>query len=157
MVARENPLLTNWSRMLAAVGISEAELLSERYSAENFGDGEASFRLSGSIVLRLVRERGEDFVDIAPGSAPGESIRWDDLCVALGWRKVEDVIGRTRPVPIEEVLAEVVARASDLDAALAVGRLASTRKAVREAGEQRERAFLKKLQRLAEAHDRGSN
>ena len=143
--------------MLAAVGISEAELLSERYNPEHFGDGEASFRLSGSIVLRLVRERGEDFVDIAPGSAPGESFRWDDLCIALGWRKVEDVVGRTRPIPIEEELAEILARASDLDTALAVGRLASTREAAREAGEQRERAFLDKLQRLADAHDRGSD
>jgi hypothetical protein len=143
--------------MLAAVGISESELLSERYNPEHFGDGEASFGLSGSIILRLVRERGEDFVDIAPRSAPGESFRWDDLCVALGWCKVEDVVGRTRPIPTDEVLAEVVERASDLDEALAVGRLPSTRKAVKEAGEERERAFLEKLQRLADAHDRGSN
>ncbi len=157
MIARENPLLTNWTRILAAVGISESELLSERYDPEHFGDGEASFRLSGSIIVRLVRERGEDFVEIAARSAPGERFRWDDLCVALGWRKVEDVVGRTRPIPVEQELAEVVARASELETAVAVRRLPSTRKAVGEAGEQRERAFLEKLQRLADAHDRGSD
>ena len=158
MVAqRENPLLVKWTRMLAAAGISEANLLSERYDPEHFGDGEAIFQLSGAIVLRLVRDRGEDFVDIAPHSAPDERFRWDDVCIALGWRKVENVVGRTHPVPMQEELAEVVAHASDLELALGGERLPSTRKVVRTAAQQRERAFLGKLQRLADAHDEGCN
>lgn len=158
MVAqRENPLLAMWTRMLATAGISEANLLSERYDPEHFGDGEASFQLLGAIVLRLVRDRGEDFVDIAPGSAPDERFRWDDVCIALGWRKIEDVVRRTHPAPMQEELAEVVSHASDLESALGVGRLPLTRKLVRTAAQQRERAFLEKLQRLADAHDEGCN
>jgi len=150
---QENPLVVYWARTLSAAGIGEASLLSERFDPDHFGDGEASFRL-GSIILRLVRDRGEDSVEIAPTCAPHEYFRLDDIFVALGWREVKDVLARTSPVPLEEELKEVVRRAEDLEVSLGAKRLPLTREAVREASERRERAFLDELQRLADNCDK---
>jgi len=150
---RENPLLVDWTRTFAAAGIGEASLLSESFEPNHFGDGQASFRL-GSIILRLVRDRGEDSVDITPSCAPHEYFRLDDICVALGWRDVQDVVARMRPIPLEDELKEVVRRAARLEAALEADQLPLTREKVREAAEKRERAFLDELRRLADIHDK---
>jgi hypothetical protein len=150
MIARqENSVVDEWVRVLANVGIREASLLSERYGPDHFGDGEARFRW-GSIVVRLVRERGEDFVELESIYSPDQSFRWEDVSIAFGWCTVDEVVARGYPVPTSDVLAEIVRREPALHTALDAEHFGSTREAVASAAAKRENAFLGKLQRLAD-------
>lgn len=148
-----NPVLDEWLSLLAAVGIRDAALLSENHDPRHFGD--ADVRLErGPMLLRLLRRRGEDFLEVASASLPEESFAWEDVCIAFGWRTIDEVLGWTSPLPISEVLSEVARRENELMTAFKPEHAVSTRDAISEAARRRGDAFLKKLSRLADEYDK---
>jgi hypothetical protein len=145
----DSPLLVRWSRALSAAGIDTTTLLAESEEQDAFGNAEASFGWGG-LVLHLVRERGQEFVDVAPAHNPLYRFRLDDIGLALGWRNVEEIMARTEPIPLADELAELARHRTELESALSVQHLAATRVAIDRAVAQRERAFLDKLRKLAD-------
>jgi hypothetical protein len=149
MACTDSPLLVRWSRTLSDAGIDTAILLAERVEQDAFGDGEASFGWGG-LVLHLVRERGQEFVDVASAQRPLERFRLDDIGLALGWRDVEAITARTEPIRLADELAEVTDHRAELESALSVQHVAATRVAIERAVAQLKRAFFDKLHKLAD-------
>jgi hypothetical protein len=148
----KNALLSTWSAALGSAGITSADLLSDATQSEQeTGGGEANFSW-GSLILRLVRDRGQDFVNVASAADAEPFFRLDDLGVAQGWRSIESVLARQGPIALVDELREIARHRTELENALAPRHLAATRVAVADACKRREQAFLEKLKRLAEGH-----
>jgi acetolactate synthase regulatory subunit len=131
-------------RALAAAGLGGAELLSVRPESPGFGDCAATFRL-GHVLLRVVRDRGESFVDLAAASHPDRFSQYDDIEIAMGWRSVEEVLARKQPEKLERVLERIRARLTELNAAFSAAEALLTEARVREAAKVRGDAFISKL------------
>jgi hypothetical protein len=145
----DNPLLSAWSGALAAAGISGLALLEDATDqARQSANGQATFRWEG-MTLRLLRDRGQDFVEVAPAAASSPAWSLDDLAVALGWRTVESVVARQQPAVLVDELREIVARRNELNRAFAPSELVKTTAAVDDARSRRERAFIEKLNKLS--------
>lgn len=150
----DDPLLSTWSAALASVGITGADVLPDSTgNTLDSSSGAANFRW-GVLVLRLLRDRGQDFVDVAPASLPARWYGLDDVGIAQGWRSVESVIARQEPVALVDELRDVARHRAEIERAFAPDRLKATDTAIAEARKQRERAFLEKLKRLADVASR---
>jgi hypothetical protein len=148
----EKSLLSTWSAALASAGIVGVDVVADSTgSAVDTLDGEARFRWGG-LVLRLVRDRGQDFVDIAPAADPARAYTLDDIGVAQGWRTVESVLARQEPAALIDELREVVRHRTELERALAPDRVSATETEIAMARKRRETAFLDKLKKLADQH-----
>jgi hypothetical protein len=146
----EYGLLSTWSTALASAGIVGVDVVSDvTENAHDTGSGDASFRW-GNLMVRLVRDRGQDFVDVGSAAAPENYFSLDDVGVAEGWRSITSVLARQGPAVLVDELREIVAHRTELESALAPQRLASTCAAVTAARKRREQAFLEKLKKLAE-------
>lgn len=151
----ENSLLSIWSAALASAGILGVDVLVDSTeSADDSSSAEASFRW-GDLVLRLVRDRGQDFVDLAPVAVPARAYGLDDVGVAQGWRTIESVLARQEPAALIDELREVVRHRTELERAFAPARITETDAEITAARKRRQTAFLDKLKELA-AKD-GSN
>jgi hypothetical protein len=145
----DSPLLLRWSRAMAHAGIDTVSLLAGASEEDGFGNGKATFSL-GTLVLHFLCDRGQEFLDVAPMHAPTEHFRLDYIGLALGWRRVEETMDRTEPRALADELTDVVRYRDELEKALSFSSLAATRAATECAVAERERAFLDKLQRLAD-------
>jgi acetolactate synthase regulatory subunit len=131
-------------RALAAAGLGGAKLVSAQLESPGFGDCSATFRL-GHILLRVVRDRGESFVDLAAASRPDTFSQYDDVEIAMGWRSVEEVLARKQPEKLERVLERIRARLMELNAAFSADEALRTEARVREAAKARGDAFVSLL------------
>jgi len=147
MKSRSSPLLSHLTAQLNAAAIEIDFVLSEDYDKENFGNGQVLVRV-GSLTLRFVRDRGQDFLELVLGGDTGESVRFDDICVAMGWRRVEDVVLRTSPALIRDELEELCRHRESLEKAVRPENLASTLVIVRQAIKARETAYLQTLENV---------
>ena len=68
MAMTENKLLNSAREAIESVGIEGVELEREHFDPQNFGNGEVVFRL-GPLLLRFIRDRGQDFLDVASAQA----------------------------------------------------------------------------------------
>jgi hypothetical protein len=89
-------------RLLAGAGLPHDDFIHEVILPDRFGDGEAVFRI-GPMHLRFVRVRGQDFLDVAPASSPGEYHRFGDVELAMGWT-VDQKWSRSEPEPLSAIL-----------------------------------------------------
>ena len=125
-------------------GLVPDECLSASYDARSFGNAEVVFRV-GCIRLKVVKDRGEEFLDLA-GSSEGDSFHSiDDIGVALGWLSTEELFSRQTVEPLLRTLQRVAEHWSELSAAMAPRRLPGTEAAVRQAMEERARLMRMKL------------
>ena len=140
-------LMSTWHAALAAAGITDVTVeYDDTDSGAPFADGEARFRW-GMLVLRLVRDRGQHFVDlVTPEPTPGY-LSLDDVGIAEGWRVLEDVNAREAPIPLADDLREIAQRREDLEAVLAPQRWLPAKVKFEAARQQRERALVEKLER----------
>lgn len=83
-------------RAIEAVGIEGAELVRETLDPGSFGDGEVVFRV-GPLLLRFIRDRGQDFMDLGSTMDPERFHQFDDVEIAMSWRSVEVVLGKSEP------------------------------------------------------------
>lgn len=140
----ENSLVQMALGTLKAAGIEGVELLRDRYDPEHFGDAEVILRFE-SLLLRFIRDRGEEFFQLGSTSAPDRFHQWDDVEIAFGWRSTADVLAKTAPEPLTEVLARFSGRLGELQAAMSVDQERFTRARIERAAEMRGRAFVDKL------------
>jgi hypothetical protein len=89
--------------LLAGAGLPHDDLVHEALPPEIFEDGEVVFRV-GPMHLRFVRERGQDFLDIAPASSPGDYHRFGEVELAMGWSTVSGKWSRSEPEPLSAIL-----------------------------------------------------
>jgi len=146
---KNNPLLVRWAELLKAAGIDPERLELSSSTPDSFGDGEAILHWRG-LLLRLAQDRGHSFVDVGASQQPGEYFTLDDLGIAFGWRRLEDVISRTTPIPLETELLEIAHRRDELESAHAPKNYPATSAAIQAASARRGQAFLDKLKRLAD-------
>lgn len=145
-----NSLAASWSSELLNAGLSRAKLTGVQYDRVS-GYGEAVFR-TGLILLKISRERGQDFLEVGSANKPGEFFRFDDVCVAFGWRSIEEIMVRQEPIPLHAELSELRQRLPSLENAFSEAYFRETRDKIEAAADKRESAFLEKLRRLAELH-----
>jgi hypothetical protein len=150
-----SPLVSAWCAALASAGLASAKLISDSTDSSSLSaDGEACFLL-GTVILRLVRDRGQDFVDVRPASQPSQQFSLDDIGIAQGWRSLESVIARQESIALSDELTEIARHKGELEAAFDPEHLAATEVEIVAAREKRQRSFLDKLARLADEHPRG--
>lgn len=111
-----NPLVKEATKRLAEFGIKEPVLLRQRYDAESFGNAEAVFQIGG-LIVRFVRDRSQDFVDLASVSNPEKFYQFDDMHIAMGWKSVDEIVGKQRPEPLHEVVGRLSQNLDEVEAA----------------------------------------
>lgn len=130
-------------RMLEA-GLAGAKLVSPGPAPGAFGDAIATFRLD-ALLMRAVRDRGEEFLDIGCTEDPGVFFQYDDVEIAMGWQSIEEVLARQTPEPLGAVLERVARRLRELQTAFSPGHYEATRSRVRQAEKKRGEAFVARL------------
>ena len=133
-------------RGLEQAGVTGAELMSAEPESRAFGDTSATFRL-GRLLLRFVRDRGEEFLDVGSADDPDVMFQYDDVEIAMGWRPVDEVLEKRAPEPIERVLQRVAMQVPQLQSAFSPERAADTIDRVRRAELSRGEALATRLQR----------
>ena len=129
---------------LEEAGISGAVLVRERTESKDFGNAEAVFQV-GSLVLRFIRERGEDFLDIGATARPEQFYQFDDLRIAMGWTSIDEVLAKREPENLAQVLARARKHLGELHEALSGERERLTRAKIERAARDRGDAFMKRL------------
>jgi hypothetical protein len=94
------------SKKLIASGLPQAELLSSKSDFFNFQDSEAKFLL-GPIVIKLIKDRGEEFLELGFRSNPSNTFQFCDIEIAMGWSTIAEVLEKDKPENIETVLARL--------------------------------------------------
>jgi hypothetical protein len=139
----DDQLAARFEEELRRLGFTPV-LLSASKPASAFGDCEVIVRLD-PILLRLVRDRGQEFLHVAPALVPGRFHQFDDLEIAWGWRSVEQVLGKREPEPISAVLGRLRANIDEIKAAFELDRAPATMKRIEEAMRKRGEAFAARL------------
>ena len=129
---------------LELAGLGRAQWVSIGQEAPGFGDCAVTFRL-GHLIFRVVRDRGELFVDLAAAGRPGPFLQYDDVEIAMGWRSVEEVLAKKGPEALDRVFGRIHARLSELDTAFSDEQVLLTEAKVRRAAQARGAAFVASL------------
>lgn len=130
---------------LKAAGLADLELVSSSSEAAGFGDAEAIFE-AGSMLLRFVRDRGQEFLDIASVATPTKFFQFGDVEIAMGWKTIDEVLAKQDPEPLEAVLARLAAHFAELNSAFSGERERLTGARVEHAARDRGQVFVDRLQ-----------
>lgn len=133
---------------LSDAGLEPATLESEVYDEKEFGNAEAVFTL-GSLRLRFLRDRGQVFLELGSTVEPRRFFLVDDVEVAMGWTKAEDVLAKHDPDDLKEVVARVGAKREELEQALSLPAWPQSIQRFESAAKKRGEHFLRLLERLA--------
>lgn len=146
MTTQEN-LKTLAHQLLAGAELPHEEVIKEDLHPEHFGDGEVVFKV-GPMHVRFVRERGQDFVDVSPASAPGEYHPFGDVEVVMGLKTVDQVWSRPQPEPLPSILQRMRNHYSQLEDAFSSAKTRETVEKLKFTSRRREAAFAHHLRRL---------
>jgi hypothetical protein len=124
MTSFSAPYLPSLIARFRSAGIEHPKLLKADYDPASFGNGQASFEI-GSLILRYVRDRGQEFIDLGSIQNPAKLFCFYDVEIAFGWRTIEQVIAISEPEPIETVLASFGRHREELERAFSGGHLAT--------------------------------
>jgi hypothetical protein len=102
-VLHNESLVQRVERMLRAKGIRSARLLSEDKSEL----GEMAIFEANNLLLRFVRDRSQEFLDIGMRAHPTEFHQFDDVAVALGWTSVDCILAKQEPESLDSVLDQL--------------------------------------------------
>jgi hypothetical protein len=138
------PFSESVKAQLANAGLSRAELVSASPGGQPFGDAVLIFRLDG-MLLRIVRDRGQVFLDVGATSAPTEFYQYGDIEVAMRWKTLDQVLAKRQPEDLGAVLARLHARLADLSDAFSGNRAELTRARLERASKERGKAFTARL------------
>ena len=129
---------------LEKVGLDSAELVSSVPESAVFGDAAAIFQV-GPLLLRVTRERGQQFVDMAAQAEPTKFHQFDDVDIAMGWRSLDEVLAKQEPEPINMVLQRVKENLDAFIDAFSGGREQFTRARLEKVAHERGQAFTDRL------------
>lgn len=137
-----NPLTNLVTTEFGVVGL-KAELLSERYFSELFGNAIVVFRF-GSMLLKFLRDRSQDTLEIAPNAYPKAFYPFFIVEIAMGWTKLDDnYFTNYKTPPIRDTVGRL---ATDIEA---LNEVFSGDLAILERARDEYRARSPLLQRLA--------
>lgn len=131
-------------RRLVGAGLTEATLVSAAPESAAFGDTSAIFSL-GQFLLRVVRDRGEEFLDVGSAGDPAAFCQYDDLAIAMGWRSIAEILAKQSPEPLERVFEELARRLPELLAAFSPSRATATAACIDAAARKRGEALVARL------------
>lgn len=127
-----------------AAGLSDFEFVASTAESNSFGDSEAILRI-GPLHLRFIRDRGQEYMDVAFSETPDHFYMFEDLETAMGWRGVSEVFGRHVPKELDRALGCLAEHFSELCAASSGPPAKLTIARVERAERTREAAFLRSL------------
>jgi hypothetical protein len=127
--------------MLAAKGIGSTRLLSEDKSEL----GEMAVFEADNLLLRFVRDRSQEFLDIGMVTHPKEFHQFDDVAVALGWTSVDNVLGKQEPESLDSLLDQLACHYDRVQREVTGTLSELTRARIQRATYDRARALEKKL------------
>ena len=122
-----------------------AELISSTAESSSFGDATAVFQF-GPLILRFVRDRGQELLDVACSEVPDRFFLFDDIEIAMGWKTTDEVLGKQEPESLEKVLMRLAEQSAKLSVAFSGAPLQLTLARVERAKRDRGQAFLRRLQ-----------
>lgn len=128
---------------LRAAGI-HADLVSSSPAAASFGNAEATFRV-GSLLLRFVRDRGQEFMDLASSAMPSRFFQFGDVEIAMGWKTIDEVLAKQEPEGLDVVLARLGRYIAELNDVFSGTQERLTRARVERAAVERGQAFVDRL------------
>lgn len=143
--AIEHPFAKSISARLRAAGI-DAELVSSTPDSQSFGNADATFRW-GPLILLFVRDRGEEFIEVASAAVPARLFLYDDLSVAMSWQTISEVTERESLESVENMLARLKDHAAQIHDAFSDAQERFTRGRLERASRERGAAMIKVLQR----------
>jgi hypothetical protein len=129
---------------LRAAGFEGAVLVEKLEQTGDFGNGRATFRV-GTMLLRILRDRGQEFLEVAWSSAPTRFYQYDDVEIAMGWMSASDVVNRNEPEALLGVLRRFRDRIDALQDAMRPEAEELTRLQLERAAHARGTAFLDRL------------
>jgi hypothetical protein len=129
---------------LQAADIHGAVLVKSTPESSNFGDTGVIFRV-GPLLLRFVRERGQEFVDVSTISMPQKFHQLVDVEVAMGWRSIDQVLARREPEPLDQILIRLKGHLQELGDALSNEHQDTTRASIESSAKERSRIFIEKI------------
>jgi hypothetical protein len=129
---------------LSEAGIEAAALVRASPDSASFGDAEAVFRVAG-LLLRFVRDRGQEFMDVGADIAPERFHQFDDVEIAMGFKTIDQVLAKREPENLTEVLARVSRHLKELDEAFSPEHERFTRARIERVARDRGYAFISRL------------
>jgi hypothetical protein len=97
------------------------------------------------LILRFVKDRGQELLDVASTASPDRLFLFDDLAVAMGWRTIDEVLAKQEPESLDVVLTRLARYVRELNEAFSWDREPLTRAGVERAARDRGDAFMKRL------------
>lgn len=143
---RANPLLQDVMRVLKTLGLQDIEVLREMYDPLHFGNAEVLIRV-GRLLVRIQRDRGQDFVDLGSTASPDRFYQVDDVDIAMGWKSVAEVLAKKQPESLASVLGRLYQHLGPLEEAFSVEQECLTRARVERAAKQRRQELTDRLRR----------
>ena len=128
--------------ILRGVGVAAEIVLAPRESS-SFGNAIAVLA-AAPILFRFTRDRGEVFVDIAPGTAPDDYCRFEDVEVLMGLASRAEIFARPLESP-SAVAGKIAANLSELDEMFSAERTPTTLASLRIIASQREVMMARRL------------
>lgn len=122
----------------------------ETHNDDQFGNAQAIFRIGG-LRLRFLRDRGQEFLELGSPADPDQFFLIDDVEVAMGWKAVEEVLAKTHPEDIRDVLARLGAKRNELERAFSLSNWPKSARRIDSAVKKRGELFLRRLQQLAKS------
>ena len=89
------------------------KLISEMFDESSFGNSQVIFEI-GPLRLRFIKDRSQEFVDIASAFSYDRYYLFCDVEIALGWQTIEDVLVGQEPEPLIQVLNRIARRFDEL-------------------------------------------
>lgn len=146
--SKEESLAEAWMKATTSAGMTRARLVAEQPgSTRMYGGATIQWQ---QFLLYFVAERLQEFVDIGPADEPAKRFRTDHLGIAFGWRTIDDLRARARPIPLSLELRNIVERQGELESLFAVDQIESTAAAVEHASEVLYADLLRKLRQRQE-------
>lgn len=126
-------------------GISNGELVTSS-SLANVGYSEVVFRLH-SILVRFVRDRGQEFVDVAFASSPHHFYQFDAIAIAMGLTTVDALVARAEPLELDHVVNQLGQHIRVLEEASSGGNESAMRSRFDQAEKARGDAVMQRLRK----------
>lgn len=132
---------------LCAGGLAQASIVSARSDdAQRFGDSEAIFGLD-SLQLRFIRDRGQEFLDIASSETPHDFHQFDDVALDQGWTTLAKLVATSTPDPMDHVLRLVRDHLNELREMFGREAYESTNSRLRMVADKRAQTFRERIAR----------
>lgn len=140
----KHPFAKSVAARIEAAGLKDVELISSTPDSSSFGNAEAVFQL-GPLILRFVRDRGQELLDAAFSETPDRFFLFDDIDIAMGWKTIDEVLAKREPESLEKILGRLAQHTAKLSATFSGAPSRLTRARVERAERDRGEAFMKRL------------